>query len=348
MNGLIAIDGGGTKTEVILTNTSGQVLTRKFYDGTNLNSVSHDQAMLTLALGVRDALGVAQQNGVDVQGAFFGLAGGLNGINQQIIYNYFKPTYFKSVAFSNGGDEQNAVNVGVKNAQNGIAVIAGTGSNVGIKKDGIILPNPQLSGWGYMFDNGGSGFDYGRDAVLAAKAHENGTGQPTIITTLLEKRLQGSVFDGLKRMYDGGAKYVASLAPVVFDAHRMGDKVAQGIVEFQTDNVAALINNAHERIDAEVPAVVGLVGGIFAHEREILEPMLKAKVDQNLTLTFPEENQIYGALMEAANNAGVEPNDEFLANFNATYESPLMQSSLTSVINADRGCTTLYTPAGKA
>lgn len=347
MNGLIAIDGGGTKTEVVLADTTGRVLTKKFYEGTNLNSVSHEQAMLTLVVGVRDALSVAQQFDINISGAFFGLAGGLNGINQQIIYNYFKPKFFSSTNFTNGGDEQNAVNIGVKNAPNGIAVIAGTGSNVGIKKDDVVLPNPQLSGWGYLFDNGGSGFDYGRDAVLAAKADINGTGAPTIITKKLEQRLQTPVFDGLKKMYDGGARFVSSLAPIVFDSCREGDSVAESIIQNQTNNVANLINNAHKKIGSETPAVVGLVGGIFAHEKEILQPMLEGKVDQNLTLTFPEENQIYGALMEAANNAGVEANDEFLANFNATYETPVMQDSMVA-LKQTATTQNIYTPAGKA
>ena len=75
--------------------------------------------------------------------------------------------------------------------------------------------------------------------------------------------------------------------------------------------------------------------------------MLEGKVDQNLTLTFPEENQIYGALMEAANNAGVETNDEFLANFNATYETPVMQDSMVALKQTST-TQNIYTPAGKA
>ncbi len=332
MNGLIAVDGGGTKTEFILTDEKGRVLTRSVYAGTNLNSVPYEEAFLTLATGVRDIFKVATQNDIDIKGAFFGLAGGVNGRNQELIYNYFKPRYFANINFTNHGDETNAINTGVKHAPNGIVVIAGTGSNVSIKKDGIILPNPQLSGWGYMFDNGGSGFDYGRDAVLAAKAHINGTGKPTIITSMLEEKLQKPVFDSLKEIYTGGASTVASLAPVVFDACRKYDTVATRIVEDQARNVATLINNAHAEIGADTEAVVGLVGGIFAHEKQILEPLISSQVDENLTLTFPQESQIYGALMESAKNAGIESDEEFLQNFNATISSPLLQNDMQTVL----------------
>lgn len=326
MKGLIAVDGGGTKTEFILTDTQGNVLTRNIYAGTNLNSVPLDQAFLTLSKGVKNALNVAQNNNIDIIGAFFGLAGGADERNKGLVYNFFKPRYFSEIPFSNHGDELNATNVGIKDAQNGIVVIGGTGSNVSIKKDGEMLPNPHLSGWGYMFDNGGGGYDYGRNAVIAAKQHINKTGTPTQITSMLEQKLGQPVFEGLKDIYAGGPTFVASLAPVVFDAYRNQDLVAWKIIKEQANNVAQMINCAHETMGAETPAVVGLVGGIYAHEREILEPLISSQVDENLTLNFPVESQIYGALMESAKNADVEITQEFENNFNNTIKNPILQS----------------------
>ena len=91
MKGLIAVDGGGTKTEFVLTDATGRVLTKSIYAGTNLNSVSYEDALMTLTAGTKDALRVAEKNGIEVTGAFFGLAGGVNGKNQDIIYKFFKP-----------------------------------------------------------------------------------------------------------------------------------------------------------------------------------------------------------------------------------------------------------------
>ena len=326
MKGLLAVDGGGTKTEFILTDTQGNVLTRNIYAGTNLNSVPLDEAFLTLATGVKSAMNIAQKNNIEIAGAFFGLAGGADERNKGLVYNYFKPKYFSEIPFSNHGDELNATNVGIKDAKDGIVVIGGTGSNVSIKKDGKMLPNPHLSGWGYMFDNGGGGYDYGRNAVIAAKQHINKTGTATQITSMLEEKLGQPVFEGLKDIYSGGPTFVASLAPVVFDACRNRDLVAWNIIKEQANNVAQMINSAHETMGNETPAVVGLVGGIYAHEREILEPLISSQVDDNLTLNFPIESQIYGALMESAKNAGVEITQEFENNFNDTIKNPVLQS----------------------
>ena len=105
MKGLIAVDGGGTKTEFILADEKGNVLTRNIYAGTNLNSVPLDEAFLTLAKGVRDSFYSAQKNNIEISGAFFGLAGGADDGNRSLVYNYFKPKYFSEIAFSNNGDE---------------------------------------------------------------------------------------------------------------------------------------------------------------------------------------------------------------------------------------------------
>ena len=329
MNGLIAVDGGGTKTEFILTDETGKVLFVKKYIGTNLNSFGFDKAFATLEEGLMDFANIAMKNNITISGAYFGLAGGVNGNNQQIVYDYFKNKYFRDIPFSNAGDDLNSINVGVKNAPNGIAVIAGTGSNVMLKRNGEVLPNPQLSGWGYLFDNGGSGFDYGREAVLAAKNEYNGLGEPTQITKMLEEKLGASVFDSLLQVYSKGPDFVASFAPIVFDAYRNGDKVAGQIIERQIQNVAIMINKGHDIIGRDLDAKVGLVGGIFSHEQEIIFPRLQQLIDKNLTLVLPQESQIYGALMEAAKNANIKTDAKFLKNYQETIDNPLLQSNPT-------------------
>lgn len=326
MKGIIAVDGGGTKTEFMLGLTTGEVLTSFTLAGTNLNNISLQAAIQILEQGLEKLSDVALKNKVEIAGIYFGLAGGVNGDNQKNVYNYFKNKYFQNIPFSNAGDDLNSINVGVKDAENGIAVIAGTGSNVMLKKDGIVLPNPQLSGWGYLFDNGASGFDFGRDAVIAAKKEYNGTGKRTLITKMLEARFNKNVFDCLKEFYDtNGTKVVASLAPIVFDAYRLGDKVAEEIIDKQVQNVADMINFGHRIIGQEKETTVGLCGGIFSHEYDTLAVKIKARIDKNMILSLPKESQIYGALMEAAKNAGVKADSSFLKNYTMTVNSPLLE-----------------------
>lgn len=328
MDAILAVDGGGTKTEFMLTSIKGEVLCVKKYKGTNLNSYGFDDAFETLSSGVIDFKNIAKKNNIKIVGAYFGLAGGVNGKNQQIVYNFFKNKYFQDIPFSNAGDDLNAINVGVKDAENGIAVIAGTGSNCMIKKQGVVLSNPGFSGWGYFFDNGASGFDFGRDAIIASKNDYNGTGKQTIITKMLENKLGvDSVFNSLKAIYEKGPNFIASLAPVVFDAYKMGDEVASEIVDNQIQNVADMVNYSHKIIGENSPAMVGLVGGIFSHESKVILPKLENLIDKNLSVNVPNESQIYGALMEAGKNAGIKLDEKFRKTYNETVNEPSLNSN---------------------
>ena len=47
-------------------------------------------------------------------------------------------------------------------------------------------------------------------------------------------------------------------------------------------------------------------------------------ISPKLSIEFPKEAQIYGALMEAAKNAGIYADDSFLENFNNTYDAPVL------------------------
>ena len=54
MEVLLAVDGGGTKTEVILLSKEGEVLAVKKYEGTNINSVGMVAAVDTLEKALLD------------------------------------------------------------------------------------------------------------------------------------------------------------------------------------------------------------------------------------------------------------------------------------------------------
>ena len=142
---------------------------------------------------------------------------------------------------------------------------------------------------------------------------------------MLEAKLGCKVFDALGEIYAKGPRFVASLAPIVFDAYRDGDKVAGKIIDAQVQNVADMINKGYEIIGNDKPAVVGLVGGIFAHEIPIFTEKLKPRLQRRLVMNFPKESQIYGAVMEAARNADVKIDSKFISNYNMTVNSPLLQ-----------------------
>ena len=322
---LLAVDGGGTKTEFALVSSSGNVLLTKKYGGSNLNN-GREEAIQTLKTGTEEFLSIAKTYNIEVCSAHFGLAGGVNKDNLKTVYNTFKTEYFPDIPFYNYGDELNAINVALQGAKNGIAVIAGTGSNIILVKDGKFLPNPQVAGWGYLIDEGGCcGYDFGIEALRAVKNAQNKSGEQTVLTTKLENKLGGNTFDSLSSLYGLNAQQnIASLCPCVFEAYREEDCVARDIVKNQVSSLVEKINFCNQILEKPDDAVVGFVGSVFqGRDRDImLVELAESNLDKNLSIQIPREGQIYGAVIVAAKLAGVEDDDTFRQNFDQTYHSP--------------------------
>lgn len=99
MEVLLAVDGGGTKTEVMMLSKTGEVLAVKKYDGTNINTVGVDAAIATIETALLDFSQIAEDNNFKFAGIHFGLAGGVNGDNQSIFIIILKIIIFKIFLF---------------------------------------------------------------------------------------------------------------------------------------------------------------------------------------------------------------------------------------------------------
>ena len=82
---LLAVDGGGTKTQALVTDLQGRVLARGLGPGSNVHNVGFDQSCkavttaiegaLLQVVGVRSAGGGQSWRGAPIAAACFGLAG---------------------------------------------------------------------------------------------------------------------------------------------------------------------------------------------------------------------------------------------------------------------------------
>ena len=68
----------------------------------------------------------------------------------------------------------------------------------------------RIAGWGQFFDEGGSGYTIGRDAITAALCAIDGSGMPTMLTSLFEQRLCETAAAHLAGVGDIGA-HIAEL-----------------------------------------------------------------------------------------------------------------------------------------
>ncbi len=281
----LGIDGGGTKTEFLLTDTAGNAVKRIILGASNPVNIGIENTKALLAQGISQVC-----NGVDYGkiSVFAGIAGCGAENNTASIRDFLSD--FGFAAFGSGSDADNAVSAALK-GENGVAVIMGTG----IIAFGILDGKTHRAGGrGYMIDKGGSGFCFGSDALNSAFEFVDGRGGSELMLKLIEEKLENPLTASLSRIYDGGAAYVASFAPIVFEAYKQGDKAAEAIIDRNAYEAAKIIRAACGSSDIKRENIV-ILGGLCM-QKDILEPFIAKHLGNEYSFRFFDEPTVNGAV----------------------------------------------------
>lgn len=281
----LGIDGGGTKTEFLLVDSLGNEIKRVVLGASNPVSAGIETTKAVLEEGVK-----AVCEGVDFAetAVYAGIAGGKAGDNQQIIGSTLQSFGFASVGC--GSDIELLLEIALKGGS-GTAVIMGTGV-VAYAREGENLH--RAGGRGYLIDRGGSGFHLGSAALNAAFEYADGRGGSKIIAELTEKILGKSMESAVGEIYGGGAAFIASFAPVVFEAFEKNDPVAKQIIDDNVREAAKIINGARSFLGITEGRIV--VCGGLCRQKEILRPFLLQYLNGGFSLEFLEEPLVNGAV----------------------------------------------------
>lgn len=288
----LGIDGGGTKTTFKLTDKSGMVLNKISKGPSNPHDIGIEQTLAVLKDGINEVCKGIPYNKVTL---FAGLAGfGTPGDNTDVLNRLLDK--FGFFAYSNGNDIENIAALSA--FEKCILVIMGTGFNVyainGQDKRGF-------AGWGQLFDEGGSGYTLGRDAITAALCAEDGSGRATLLTDLFMKRLGQTAGAHLAKFYQGGKRYIAEFSDLVFQAAAAGDPIANNILEKNASFAAEKINAALNALDADATAenIPILVAGGISKQHQILFPLIQAHISTNCALIPLKHEPVDGAILKA-------------------------------------------------
>lgn len=303
---LIGIDGGATKTEFLLFTESGKVVNRVVLEGSNPNVCGMEKTLSVLKSGIDGFLSVRP----DVAGVFVGLSGYFSGDNSVKIDNFFKKTY-PLLNFSASSDISNVI-ASATELDKCIAVICGTGFCV------YASHNNQLSragGWGYLLDCSGGGFDIGREALRTTLAVDDGFGKATLIKELVEEKLGGKTWEHISEIYQKGDSFIASFAPIVFEAAEKGDEVAIGIIDKNAEYIAKLVKFASSEYDCGNNVVMA---GSLISKSDVLLNSVKEKLGSDTNIIVPTLPQVYGACIKCCRLFG-KVKENFFENFSSSY-----------------------------
>lgn len=305
----IAVDGGGTKTEFVLFKGDGTVVAVVVLGTTNPNSCGIENTCEILKDGIDQLLTL----GKAPKRIFAGIAGSMLGNHREVIRAFLKKQYpaFKSNVDS---DIKNIIGL-VRDNDKCIAAIIGTGSVV-YGWNGSSFK--RVGGWGYLFDDAGSGYDIGREVILASYAYADGLTPLSEVVRLAEIKLGGPVTDNTSKLYSSGRSFIASFCPLAFEAMASGDKVATEIITRSASRFAGLINHMYSL--GEYGNRVVISGGLAMHSMT-MSKIIAERLDPGVTVEFPDMPPVFGAMRVCAEyEYGRVCFEQFEENFNKSYK----------------------------
>ncbi|CAM5718512.1 ATPase BadF/BadG/BcrA/BcrD type domain-containing protein OS=Lysinibacillus sphaericus OX=1421 GN=LS41612_07520 PE=4 SV=1 [Lysinibacillus sphaericus] len=201
--------------------------------------------------------------------------------------------------------------------------IAGTGAiTMGFNYQGT---SNRVGGWGYLFDDEGSGYDLGVETLKAVFQSYDQRATPTALTDVV---LQHFTVDHVPQLIEciyGVAHprtVIAPLSKYVFQVAAKGDTVANHImreacVKYYKAIKTCYVNMAWRQ--EHVPVV--LAGGVFANNPMLVSQLEQLALDEQMPLHFilPVLEPIGGAGIGAFKMARVPLDRSFIEAFQANY-----------------------------
>ena len=304
---LIAIDGGGSKNDLILFTNDGTILNRVIGKGSNVSEMGPEAASERMIGQLEELLKNYGGLDAEISALFAGMSGGGAVNSRQLLIERLQAALPNTKGVHISGDTVTALYAGVGTGD-GMAVIAGTGSSEYIRYGGDNYT--MVGGWGHLIDDSGSGFWLGKEAVNAALRELDGRGKPTLITALVNEKLGKSVRSSISYLYSDGKRTIASFAPVIFEAARQNDEVALEIMNRGADELELMIR-AGAKLIGQPPYKVALVGGLW--NADIYQNAVRARLDENYLLSQVTAPPVIGAALAAAEKAGIKVTEEFRA-----------------------------------
>jgi N-acetylglucosamine kinase-like BadF-type ATPase len=268
-NYLLGIDGGGSKTDILICDFDYNEVARRIVGRSNPNDIGIDALLSLLDDNIVSLLSESGIDKSEIHSAFAGIAGLTSSDYSLRVKNLLSSLlpYAKVDALHDG------INVlyGAFPETDGVSVICGTGSSCFVKKGEVIH---RIGGYG-SFDMAGNGYEIGRRAVAHALKSIDGREKRGKMDEMLEKKLGTDMMTALDKLLLMSKDELASFAPLVFEAAENGDKNAMMIIFENISYVAELIARAGEYFEGEYS--VALAGGILKnpYALDLLETMLE-------------------------------------------------------------------------
>ncbi|MGI2293170.1 N-acetylglucosamine kinase [Paenibacillus sp. GXUN7292] len=308
MSYVIGIDGGGTKTEVVIADLELTELHRFSAGAINLNGKSEAGVQQSFQ-DIASQMISRNMDWADCKYAAIGAAGISNPLVKAQLEKFVREMGYTG-PLTIVGDQVTAL-YGAHRAgkgSSGVILIAGTGSICfGKSKSGSMH---RVGGFGYLLDDEGSGYSIGRDILSAVLQASDGRAEPTIFQQLVFEKLQLSTIQeivGFVYAPSTSKGDIAAIAPLLSTALDAHDHAALKIADKSAASLVELVIPIMNQFGAEEGAPIAFAGSVLLKNNRIQ----KAVVEQ-LRMHYPQilcypakQDAAFGAVLLAAEQLNI-------------------------------------------
>jgi N-acetylglucosamine kinase-like BadF-type ATPase len=298
---LLAVDGGGTKTHILLADNDGTVLCDAKGGPLSFTVVSQEESLTNLLTTVRQAFKKVKLNELYIQKALIGLAGIDTKEEQKNAADFFNKGLKEIVTglVQVVNDTEIALASG-SGSDNAIVLIAGTGSNCfGKNEFGVTA---KAGGLDYMLTDEGSGYSIGHEILKAAVKSYDGRGQKTILEDLVKQWFEVEDMIFLKDKISNNNFNKATIAHLTFllsKALEVEDSVAKQILNESIQELLSMVKAVATRLDFVTKRFDLVLAGSLFSKKVISFDIFSSKIKKDFVYAnciIPQDPPVYGAL----------------------------------------------------
>ena len=296
MGHVLGLDGGGTKTDVVVADHNGTVIARLHGEGLDPTQGEHWEAMLAAT---------AEQAG-PVKAAVLGLP-----FHSEIAAVSARQSAIAARLFGVDSCVVNDVAVAFEGAfagGDGVLLLAGTGSMAWSRGP---LGVHRVGGWGDAFGDEGSAYWIGREALARISQELDGRSPTSGFATVLLGRMGIAAGDLIGWTYrvKNPRTGIAGLAATVSDLAQGGSAEAVAIMAAASDCLALHGLTAMRLCGTARPAAWSFAGGVF-NDTSLRDGLTAA---MGCAPTPPVLPPVGGAVLMAAKAAGWDTGPDVIA-----------------------------------
>lgn len=299
----MGVDVGGSKTDVAISNESGEVLSYLRTKGANYQGVGVDKAFETIDKAINQALSEAGLRKSELTYSYFGVAGADMEFEMKITKSILDRLGLEKYSFDNDG--RIALRSGTFD-DIGILISCGTGG-IAYACDGKIIS--RKGGFSRFFGERLGSFIIAGMVASAIVRSKDKRDEHTIMQQIFESKIGQSIENIMRYEYMEQDRskiyqYTLLLIETLYQAAKMYDYSALKILSQITNEVIKIVNAYLREMNFTMPVKVILEGGFFKNADETLIKMIKSALGNEFILIIPKHPPVVGAILLAAEMSG--------------------------------------------